>query len=378
MRTKRAVDTRVFISYSRKDQAVAERLRRRLTVPRELNIEAYLDTHDIAKGEPWRERLEGLIECADVVVFLISPDSVTSELCDWEVNEADLLEKRIAFVVCRETPLEAIPARLNRPNFTFLDTPESEIAEFPKLLSALAEDAEWIREHTRLRELALLWDRADRPSRLLLWGADIDAAETWRADRTAYAPELTPLHNAVLTQSRRGATRRQRWWIGGVATVSAVTTALAVFALFQREVAPAEADRALNQESRAFAALANAATESGDAVTGSILALLGLPNFVGSALTHRQSNGEALNSLWRALWARREAAIFRGHAKEVNAASFSPDGRQFVTASDDGTARLWNADSGSEIAVLRGHNSRIRTALFRFKTHQPIDVYHRP
>jgi TIR domain len=44
--------TRVFISYSRKDGAFAEALRDALIAR---SFEAYLDKHDIAPGEPWRD-----------------------------------------------------------------------------------------------------------------------------------------------------------------------------------------------------------------------------------------------------------------------------------------------------------------------------------
>ena len=66
----------VFISYSRKDSALAEKLRLALIA---LNFEAYLDKEDILPGEPWRARLESLILAADAVVYVISPDSITSE-----------------------------------------------------------------------------------------------------------------------------------------------------------------------------------------------------------------------------------------------------------------------------------------------------------
>ena len=45
-------------------------------------------------------------------------------------------------------------------------------------------------------------------------------------------------------------------------------------------------------------------------------------------------------------------------------ASFSPDGGRIVTASDDRTARLWDASSGSLIASLEGHEGAVRSASF--------------
>ncbi|MEO1407930.1 MAG: toll/interleukin-1 receptor domain-containing protein [Pseudomonadota bacterium] len=45
---------RVFISYSRKDLSIAEGLREGLV---DRGIEAFLDVHDIAPGEDWKDRL---------------------------------------------------------------------------------------------------------------------------------------------------------------------------------------------------------------------------------------------------------------------------------------------------------------------------------
>ncbi|PSM30747.1 WD40 repeat domain-containing protein, partial [Haliangium sp. UPWRP_2] len=57
-------------------------------------------------------------------------------------------------------------------------------------------------------------------------------------------------------------------------------------------------------------------------------------------------------------------ATLKGHTNWVLAASFSPDGTRVVTASDDGTARLWDAKSGSPIATLKGHTSPVQAASF--------------
>src|SRR5262247_2921516 len=91
-------DLKVFLSYSRLDLPLAERLRDQLIAS---GFEAYLDKHDILPGEPWQERLAKLIEISDTVVFLISPDSISSQICDWEVNEAERLSKRILPVIVR-------------------------------------------------------------------------------------------------------------------------------------------------------------------------------------------------------------------------------------------------------------------------------------
>src|SRR5271166_434172 len=55
-----------------------------------------------------------------------------------------------------------------------------------------------------------------------------------------------------------------------------------------------------------------------------------------------------------------EIAVLRGHENWVRSASFSPDGARVVTASDDGTARVWDVASGTEILTLNGHGSGAR------------------
>src|SRR5450631_2428653 len=52
------------------------------------------------------------------------------------------------------------------------------------------------------------------------------------------------------------------------------------------------------------------------------------------------------------------------HSGFVNTAAFSPDGKQVVTASDDKTARVWDAESGRALAILTGHLDLVTTAAF--------------
>ena len=53
-----------------------------------------------------------------------------------------------------------------------------------------------------------------------------------------------------------------------------------------------------------------------------------------------------------------------GHTDLVNHAAFSPDGTRIVTASEDNTARIWDAITGQAIETLTGHTGLVRHAAF--------------
>ncbi len=54
----------------------------------------------------------------------------------------------------------------------------------------------------------------------------------------------------------------------------------------------------------------------------------------------------------------------RGHDQAVRDAAWSPDGTMIATGSLDGTARIWNADTGESLRVLRGHAAQISRLRF--------------
>ncbi|QRN92926.1 PD40 domain-containing protein [Archangium violaceum] len=56
--------------------------------------------------------------------------------------------------------------------------------------------------------------------------------------------------------------------------------------------------------------------------------------------------------------------VLRGHEGPIHSVTFSPDGRRIVTASEDGTARVWNADGSGAPVVLRGHERGVTSAAF--------------
>jgi nucleoside phosphorylase len=51
--------------------------------------------------------------------------------------------------------------------------------------------------------------------------------------------------------------------------------------------------------------------------------------------------------------------VLRGHEGSVESCGFSGDGKRVVSAGDDRTVRIWDADTGASLQVLRGHASGV-------------------
>lgn len=381
---------RVFISYSRVDRDIAESLRDRL---QESGFDAYLDIHDIAPGEDWRARLAALVASAEKVVFLISPDSVASEFCDWEVNEAERQGKSVLPVVIRETGATAIPSRLERLNFIFHRDAGERGESLPKLISALSMDLAWEREKTRVNDLAMRWEKAERPRRLLTWrDDDIRAVEAWRDARPPNAPAPTEVQLAYISESRRAFSRRQRWMRAGLAAVAIVTTGLAAAAFLSQQETERqriETDRerraALLTESRFLNDAARRALQRHDAFAATALARKALPERVdvSSEELDRPLLKSALETLYDAYAENRVIKAFQASpAGLAGGGGVALPGDRlltwglrdiagsnaFPTPSSDAAelrvAKVWSS-SGALLARLGGHSSPIRYAFLR-------------
>src|SRR6516165_7047256 len=124
---------KVFISYSRRDMAFADRL---VTSLESRDIEVMIDRRDLPLLEEWQNELIGFIRKADAVVYLLSLSSISSKWCKWEVEQAVALNKRLAPIVAEALPADAnLPEIINRINFLFFTPPN----DFEEQASRLAK-----------------------------------------------------------------------------------------------------------------------------------------------------------------------------------------------------------------------------------------------
>ncbi len=246
---------RVFISYSRKDMAFADRLDAALKTR---GFEPLIDRSEIYAFEDWWKRLQALIQRADTVVFVLSPDAVASREALREVEYAASLNKRFAPIVCRRVEEAAIPEALRRLNFVFFDDAAEFEASTDRLDEALRTDIGWIRKHTEYGEAARQWAAAGRPGGLQLRSPALEDAERWIASRPANAPAPTEDMQAFIAESRRGATRRRNILTGSLAAGLVMAVVLAGLAYWQREVAVEQRQIADQQRQRAEDTLAAA------------------------------------------------------------------------------------------------------------------------
>src|SRR6516165_1357155 len=201
---------RVFISYSREDLDFADQLAAALDSS---GFECFIDREGISGGEAWKRRLGNLISEADTVVFVLSPDSARSETCNWEVEEAARLNKRILPANWR--PLESVspPPRLRDLNYIFFykepKVPGSGFGTgLASLITALNTDFDWPRAHSPYLLRAIEWDTGRRPANRLLSGSDILDARAWAARRPKSAPEPTALQLDFIRASEEEADAR--------------------------------------------------------------------------------------------------------------------------------------------------------------------------
>ena len=160
----------IFVSYSRKDK---EFVRKIVTALEASNFDIWIDLDDLPKGEDWELEIYRNIDEAEVFIFMLSPDSVVSEMCNKEIAHAVTNGKRILPIMIRDaTPdnflTEIAKVEISKRNWIFCrDGQEGFAKAIEEAYKTIHTDYEWLQFHTDLQVKALKWEQKKDNSRLL-------------------------------------------------------------------------------------------------------------------------------------------------------------------------------------------------------------------
>lgn len=222
----------IFISYSRKDSDFVHRLHRGLLSH---DRETWVDWEGIPPTADWMQQIEAAIDAAEAVAFVLSPDSLASEVCRRELDHADAQNKRLIPVVWRQTDAAQVPSALARLNWIFCRDDDDFETALQTLLLAVDTDLDWLQAHTRLLVRAVEWQAKGRDGSLALRGGDLKAAEQWLTLGPRKTPQPTELQTRYILDSRRQATNRRLLLLVGTGVSLVAIAILGTLFHFQRQ-----------------------------------------------------------------------------------------------------------------------------------------------
>ena len=349
--TSSTYQMRVFVSYARKDAAFVDRLHDSLEEDPRLNV--LRDTQDIMASEAWWNRIKNLVRSSDAVIFVLSSNWLESRISTMELEHAAGLNKQIIPVILNETPLDDIPKALKKLNFIKFVDDINFSENMQELAKTLLIDIAWVREHTRLATLAHRWRNNEESEHLLLRSIDIPSAEQWLNGRLPDAPEPTRDHIAYIHKSRRAKRKRVAMRVFGVLALSVGIAG--TYFIFENLIHENKIENW-----KRLARLADGQSSLNKPVTGALLALETFGE--RSKKDIKYSVPQAEIALDRALRDMREKKVIGMQEGSINDASFSPDGRFFVTAGDDGEVRFWSGDDAKPIGSGIAHQTLLTRA----------------
>lgn len=207
--------TDIFVSYSRKDSAIAKKL---FETFKTIDLNPWVDWEDIPPAVDWLDQILRGIEKSDAFIFLISPDSATSEVCKVEIAHAVKNNKRIIPILVRDVDTKTVVETIRHLNWIHLREKDNFEEAIKKIKIGISLDIGWVSEHRRLQVLALEWDRR-KDSSLLLRGGDLRNARSLILSAENKEPKLTPLQQTFIETSNKDERQKVTLWISTAVAV---------------------------------------------------------------------------------------------------------------------------------------------------------------
>ena len=369
----------VFISYSRKDSEFARRLYEAFKAK---NKEVWVDFEDIPLSADWWQEIQAGIDAAETFIFILTPDSVRSDICRNEIEHAVQANKRIVPILHREieedTDQEKIHSKISAHNWIFFRGDDDFDDGFNKLIDAVETDLDHNRTHTRLLVRAKEWSDNHQNKSYLLRDVDLHQAVTWLTEGVTKSPSPTNLHAEYINASRIAQTRRQRNALLGVTVALGVAIALTVFSVFQwrdAQIARQIADQARDQAEQVaiFARSLALSAYTQDALSDDkpdLALALAL-----ESVDIDDSQTQVLHALRDAAYAPATRLKLADHTEFVWDVDFDERGGLILSGSADDTACLWETRTGQQIACLgdgTSHDSDVIAVEFVRDEHRAL------
>jgi WD40 repeat protein len=185
----------------------------------------------------------------------------------------------------------------------------------------------------------------------------VHEAERWVVKSADREPKPTTLQSQLLLVSRQSATNVLRMIVGAVAVAFLIAVGLAVYAFSQKNIAQRNA-----RESKARELVTYATQSVSEDPERSILLAM---QAVNATFRFGQVPVPAAEeALHQAILSSQIRLTLRGHTGPVGGVAFSSDGKRLATASQDGTAKVWDAANGRELLTLRDHLGLVNSVAF--------------
>lgn len=158
--------TKVFISYSRRDKEFTRELFNEF---QKNDIDCWIDWEGIPVAVDWWDEIKKGIEDADSFLYLISPDSLHSEVCQRELHYAVKKNKRIIPIIVRELDSnDKLPDSLLNLELFQLTRKDSNNAP-STLITTIHQDEDWAWMYKKLEFKASEWDFNKSDKKYLLY-----------------------------------------------------------------------------------------------------------------------------------------------------------------------------------------------------------------
>jgi WD40 repeat protein len=256
------------------------------------------------------------------LLHLVNMDQ-TGEPTRRRVRRADLTSVQNA-IIQMFIDARLLTSRGVGPDVTVEVAHEALLRQWPPLQEAIVQSQQALRLRSEVERLAGDWERGGHDESYLLRGARLAA------------------FGGVVNQHRNElGVLELRYYAASVAAEQRERTAAEERERVRRE---------LQAEGLARSAVLEVNRSPEQAVLQALAAVVGSPSSPSPAV---------IRSAHTVLDQVRLHRILRGHQDRLGAVAFSPSGGIVLTGSYDGTARLWDRDSGELLRVLRGHDGHV-------------------